>query len=166
MNENKLLERFNLKYNGKNLEMKDLDNHKKVFSRDDEWEIEYEKELNKLSKFLFDDERTVMYHSFRNFPYIQHGDLNGYDSAEKINNYTRCDLYFIKLVRYLTEFKKNKCSFVDVDWMVNNVERGHLSSDCKMTELPIDEIFRIFEDFHSIENNKEQRKTKLWEKLK
>lgn len=103
--------------------------------------IEYEQELNKLCHYCFENNRRVVYHKLRNFPYISHLDSFNKiaDAAGMSTNYMESDFFFIRFIRNYTKIKDGKYSFPDVSYLIN-ISKKVSYTDCKFEEIPIDVI--------------------------
>lgn len=119
-------------------DMTEITNNIKSFSNYSELEAE----LNKLAYYIYDGKRTIFYHEFRQFPYINHGNINSAEDASGLaQNYTNADIYLIKFIRKFVNYKRGKYTFFDVDFIIKNTKRIKLS-ECSILEMPIDVILK------------------------
>lgn len=113
---------------------------------------ELELELNKLSKYIFDDDRTIIFNDFRMFPYIHHGKLSKpimEDAKCLIKNYTYLDLRFIQLIKSIIQCHNERFSFFDVDFLIDESEKYYVK-DTSIEEIPIDQIYLIFSECKAV----------------
>lgn len=127
---------FGIKAND-GFDMSEITNHIKIFNNFSE----LESELNKLACYIYNGKRTIFYHEFRKFPYINHGDINSADASGLAQNYTNTDIYLIKFIRKFLKHQDGKYKFFDVDFIIKNTKRIELS-ECSILDMPIDEILR------------------------
>lgn len=102
-------------------------------------------ELNKFAKIFYgDDKRKVMWHEFRQFPYILHNPNNAADYAGTQENYTVKDLLFIRIVKSKVQYTaEEKYSFMDKSEQLEYITAQLYSYDANIHEIPIDELFRL-----------------------
>lgn len=115
----------------------DIVNHIKTFNS----RKEFEKELNKLASYIYDGDRTIFFHEFRQFPYINHGKDNSSDICGYATNYTSSDIHLIKFIKKFMICKNGIYKFFDVDYIIKNTKRVEFK-DCNIIDMPIDEILR------------------------
>lgn len=120
-----------------NFDITDISKHIKIFRK----RTELEAELNKLTQYIYEGKRKIVFHEFRQFPYIQHGDDNTPDICGLAQNYTSSDVYLIKFIRKFLLCKKGKYVFFDVDFIINNTNKIGLD-ECYINEMFICEILR------------------------
>lgn len=105
-----------------------------------------EAELNKLARYIFNDDRNVFFHEFRMFPYILHGLRSKpipEDAMGLIHNYTYLDLRLIQLIKVFVTVKNEYYLFLDIDHFINNSEKYYIK-DSPIQKIPIDQIYLIF----------------------
>lgn len=127
---------FGIKAND-NFNMTDILKHIKTFSN----RSELENELNKLICYIYDGKRTIFFHEFRQFPYINHGNDNSADISGLAQNYTNSDIYLIKFIKKFVVCKNGKYSFFDVDFIIENTKRIEFA-EYSINNMPIDEILK------------------------
>lgn len=109
--------------------------HIKIFDNS----MEFEKELNKLETFIYNGERRIFFHEFRQFPYINHRKENTEDISGLATNYTSSDIYLIKFIKKFMRCNKEKYVFLDVDFIIQNSKQIDID-ESPLTLMPIDEI--------------------------
>lgn len=102
---------------------------------------EFERDLNKLEKFIYNGKRKINFHEFRQFPYISHGKENYEDISGLSANYTSSDIYLIKFIRKFMYCDKGKYMFLDIDFIIENSKRINID-EIPLALMPIDEIVR------------------------
>lgn len=128
---------FGLKFN-ENITYIDLLNNAKTGLGREELECE----LNELANYVFNGERTVAFHEFRQFPYIQHGELNTYDACGKINNYMQSDYYFIQFIKIFFNCKEyGKYSFPSAAYIIENTTKVDFN-DYPMIKMSVDVLYK------------------------
>jgi hypothetical protein len=115
---NTLFEEFGIRFND-NFDSTDILKHVNKFNNSSELEVE----LNKLATYIYEGKRRICFHEFRQFPYIQHGDVNSDDCAGLAKNYTSSDVYLIRFIRKFLTKEKGIYSFFDVDFIIKNAKR-------------------------------------------
>ena len=116
----------------------DISNHIKTFKDCDE----LENELNKLAQYIYPDKRTIVFHEFRQFPYIIHGNYNRSDFIGLLENYTNLDIDLIKFIRKFVKYIKNgKYLFFDVNFIIKNTSKIEVT-ECSIFDMTIDEILK------------------------
>lgn len=114
-----------------------ITNHIKTLN---DWK-EFENELNKLAFYIYDGRRTIFFHEFRQFPYINHKKNDRNDICGYATNYTRSDIYLIKFIREFMNCKKGRYRFFNVDYIIKNTIKMKFD-DYSIMDMPIDEILR------------------------
>lgn len=118
-----------------NFNVIDISKHVKTFNKC----LELENELNKLATYIYDGKRKIVFHEFREFPYIVHGNDNLKDICGLANNYTSADVYLIKFIKKFLLYQRKKYVFFDVDFIIQNTRKIEFK-DCSIIDMPIDEI--------------------------
>lgn len=104
--------------------------------------LQLEEELNKLAAFCFQGDRKVVWHEFRNFPYIYHNDGHpGCDEAGLLTNYTSADFYFIRFVKNYIYCTQKGYNFLDVDFLLKNAKRCTFYEE-SIANMAADVIFK------------------------
>lgn len=117
-------------------DMTEITNHIKYFNN----YLELESELNKLASYIYDGKRTIIFHEFRQFPYINHNN-SAADASGWAKYYTDTDVYLIKFIRKFLKYQKGKYTFFDVSFIIKNTKIIELS-ECSILDMPIDEILK------------------------
>ena len=127
--------RFGLVFNS-DYTYKTLLSSRQTFESDNELELE----LNAFANYVFGEHRRVIFHTFRQFPYIEHGQPNKYDASGIATNYLQSDFYFIRFVKlFLSRNRGGEYLFFSTRDIIRNTTKiGYC--DCTVAEMPIDVI--------------------------
>jgi len=121
-----------------NFNMVDILNHIKTFNSCSD----LENELNMLVNYIYEGKRKIIFHEFRQFPYIIHGEDNSTDASGLATKYTNSDVYLIKFIKYFIIYD-DTYSFFDVEFIIKNTKRINFT-ECSILNMPIDEILIFY----------------------
>ena len=100
---------------------------------------ELECELNELATYIFNGKRGVVFNEYRQFPYIQHGNVNDDDCIGKQTNYMKSDVYFIKFIKMFLRYSDKGYSFPCAKYIIENSKKTELS-DIPITDMLIEQL--------------------------
>lgn len=100
---------------------------------------ELEIELNELATYIFNGKRGVIFHEYRQFPYIQHGNVNDADCIGLQTNYMKSDVYFIKFIKMFLRYSDKGYSFPSAKYIAENSTKTEYY-DIPLSDMLIDKL--------------------------